>query len=155
MRRERMILRRGRKRDEQREENRDRQREQSEEERKRFFFRLVHEYFIHIKMPPLSHCRKLSTVKLYDPHPYLDMYADSGPWLETMPQPMKGCTIQAYALCRMGSLSRHTCYDTAWTSVCTVSTEGPPYPFSCHLRRAKITANLLIERWEIQGQKDG
>ena len=36
---------------------------------KKIFFRLVHEYFIHIKMPPLPHCRKLS----------------NGPWLETMP----------------------------------------------------------------------
>ena len=66
-----------------------------------------------IKMSPLPHLRKSSMVKLHYLLPYLNMmYADSGPWLETMPLPMKGCKIQAYSLCRVGSLWHHTCHDT-------------------------------------------
>ena len=86
-------------------------REQSEGERK-VFFRLVQRIFHLYKDVTIAESSQIVHCKLYDPHTYLDMYADSGPLLEIMPLPTKGCKIQTYALCWMGSSSRHTCYGT-------------------------------------------
>ena len=112
-----------------------RERESNQTEKKRDFYRLVREYFIHIKMSPLPNRRK-STQMIHGQN------VRSSPIFGIcMRTPDRGWDdVMAYErLQNLGLSSVLIAYEQGgiflarWhgTSVCTVSTEGPPSsPFS-------------------------